>query len=153
MQDKECQFALFLLLYLFAMQDFSATSIFSDFTIFYSKHLLKFQSTNVLREDFHVILEWMFLSHLNMVFPNPRPPKKPTKKQANSIKFLFDALRFLSRLVNMLVIAKVHIEVDKVKWLLCAFLRAGRLRAVSGQHKLSFGKCQATLISYLIILP
>lgn len=32
------------------------------------------------------------------------------------------------------------------------FLCARRLRAVSGQHKLSFGKCQAALI-VLIMLP
>lgn len=49
--------------------------------------------------------------------------------------------------VNMFLITKVHAEVDKVTWL-HAFLRA-----VSGQHKLSFGKCQAALISGLIILP
>lgn len=52
----------------------------------------------------------------------------------------------------MVLITKVHAEVDKVTWL-HAFLSAGSLRAVSGQHKLSFGKCQAALISGLIILP
>lgn len=57
-----------------------------------------------------------------------------------------------SILVNMFLITKVHAEVDKVTWL-HAFLSAGSLRAVSGQHKLSFGKCQAALISGLIILP